>query len=113
MSWHVSHKQTIQYDTGVVKVGDVLLSPYRSDELNDSRPVENTSLRIRKCRILMKKAFGKFEFFQTVRKNNDFVQVGPMDRLRLPSIIHRIVLNQFENYHVPGKIEALFLLRVV
>ena len=70
MPWHVAHNPTIQYDTGVVKVGDVSLNPYQCEECDDSGPVKITNLGVRKFRLMIKKASGYFEVFQLVRKNN-------------------------------------------
>lgn len=70
MPWPVAHKPTIQYDTGVVKVGDVSLNPYQCEECDDSGPVKITNLGVRKFRRMIKNASGYFEVFQLVRKNN-------------------------------------------
>lgn len=54
--WHVTNKLPILYDTGSVKIGDVSLNRYQSDECNDSDTVKSTKLGIGKFRIMMKES---------------------------------------------------------
>ena len=70
MPWNVAHNPTVDYDTRIVKIGDVVLNPCSNDVQNDSGPVKISNLGVRKFRKMMKGPSGDFEVFQLVSKNN-------------------------------------------